>query len=261
MAEGRAIVDELRRRAQLETIAQKARKLREHLAPLVAAHGDRAHFRPTVMGVDLVSVTPERPMVVRPAIKNLAAFVPRFEEELARYCLETPAPRRSVEKELQARLIREARGTGGRLASLEAASAAAGRPRELVFVTDGVVVPWDGARLASDLLALDRGTGQAAVIEVSRSREERAGRVAAFATAVERHLPEFGALFAALLGAPVTLAPSCQRWLLWPAGEVTPDPGAAGLAARGIWLVTYSPDDPVGSALRVATPQAVSRDP
>lgn len=235
----------MRRRAQLDAIVARARKLREHLAPLVAAHGDRAHFRPTVMGVDLVCLAPERPMVVRPAIKNLAAFVPRFEEELEQYCLRTAAPRRNVEKDLQAWLIREARGTGGRLRSLEVAVAGVGEPRELVFVTDGVVVPWDGARLASDLLALDRGTGEAVVIEASRAREERVGRVDLFATVVERHVPEFSALYSALLGEPVALAPRCQRWLLWPALGGDPDPAVDALGARGIRLVTYVHADPV----------------
>lgn len=228
-----AIVAQLKQREQLERVAARAARIREHLSELAERERERVYFRPAAGGVDMVSLLSDRPMQCRPAIKNVSAFAGRFEAEWQRYVLGVPTEKRSLEKQLKAHIIRSALAEERRLGVLGSFG------EGLRFVTDNVPVPYEGRRLPCDLLAVD-DSSQPVLIQVARSRDLAwtIETTTAYAGVVEVHFALYEQIFRELLGEDLRLEAACRRAVIWPAAA-REDEREAALRERGIELVRF----------------------
>jgi hypothetical protein len=232
-------------RAHLVAVTGWARKIRAELQPLLDAHGDRVHFRPSSTGVALVGLLPTRPQRGRSRIRNLQELAANFEAEFATSCRDIDQGRATPEKALQSFLIRTAQCHERRMLPLNDASRATRTPVELHFVTDEIALPdGSGGRVVCDLLALrvDGNRMVPVAIELKSGREmaRLVEQVGAYAASVDEHAEPFAGLFAALLGTNVVFSGACERWIVWPSAGATIDPREPELAAQGIRLVGYS---------------------
>lgn len=230
-------------RAHLEAVLGWARQLRGKLSPLLDAHGDRVHFRPTSRGVTMVGLLHERPQRGLGGIQDLDHLRDHFEDLFARHCRDIDQGRPTCEKQLQSFLIREAYQNDRRLLSLNQASRDSGAPVELRFVTDELPLPTDQGKVVCDLLALrvdGEGHQIPVVIELKTERQltRLVEQVTTYARLVDQQAVLFAQLYEALLGQPVSFAAPCERWIVWPAvGDR--EPRAAELAALGVRSAGY----------------------
>lgn len=232
-------------RAHLVAVTAWARKIRADLQPLLDAHGDRVHFRPSSTGVALVGLLPSRPQRGRSGVRNLQHLSANFEAEFAKSCRDVDQGRRTPEKALQSFLIRTAQCNQRRILPLNDASRATKTPVELLFVTDEIALPdASGGRLVCDVLALrvDGNRMVPVAIELKSGREmaRLVEQVGAYAASVDENADLFADLFSALLGSTVAFSAACERWIVWPTAGGTIDPRERELATKGIRLVGYS---------------------
>lgn len=225
-----------------------AQKIRTTLQPLLDAHGDRVHFRPTSNGVTLVGLLHDRPQRGLGGIKDLSRITDHFEALFHEHCEAVSQGRGTDEKQLQSFLIREAHRHARHLEPLNTAARVAGQALDLVFVTDEIPLPGDNERIVCDLLALRRDEAGRQIPVVVELKSERAltrllEQVEGYARLVDLHADLFAQLFAVLLGELVTFGGPCEKVIVWPAlSGGRPEPRAAELAARGVTVVGYSQD-------------------
>jgi hypothetical protein len=231
------------RRQRLRATIDWARKIRMTLQPLLDAHGDRVHFRPSSTGVAMVGLLPDRPQRGKSGLTNCARVVTDFEMLFATHCREVPHGRVTGEKALQSFLISEAQGQDQRLTSINAASAATDVPVELIFVTDEISLPVESGKLVCDILALRRDGGRSTPVLLElkdrRLMTRLVEQVNGYAQLIDEHADLFSDLFAALLGEPVTFDGPTEKWLVWPAAGVGADPREDELRAKGVRVVGY----------------------
>src|SRR4051812_18083161 len=97
-------------RRQLTATVAWAQKLRAVLQPLLDAHGDRVHFRPSAGGISMVGLLPERPQRGKSSLRKLDAVVTNFEVLFLAHCQNIEHGRITGEKALQSYLIRNSHG-------------------------------------------------------------------------------------------------------------------------------------------------------
>lgn len=209
-------------RARLLGVIPWAEKIRTTLGPLLDAHGDRVHFRPTSQGVTLVGLLHDRPQRGLGGLKDLDRITSDFEALFREHCEAVPQGRGTDEKQLQSFLIREAYKHGRRMEPVTTAARAAGLDLGLVFVTDEIPLPGDDGKIVCDILALRRDTAGRQIPVVVELKSERAltrllSQVEGYARLVDLHADLFGQLFAALLGEPVSFGGPCEKVIVWPA--------------------------------------------
>lgn len=233
-------------REHLAKTIEWARRIRAELQPLLDAHGDRVHFRPSSEGVALVGLLPKRPQRGRSGVRNLAALAASFEAEFKEHCLDVEHGRPTPEKGLQSFLIRSAQVRHRKLEPINAASRGTSSPVELLFITDELALPdGNGGKVVCDLLALrvDGGRATPAAIELKSAREmtRLIEQVTEYAAAVDAHADLFAELFGALLGRSVVFDAPCEKWIVWPQAGASRDPREAELGTKGIRVVGYVP--------------------
>jgi hypothetical protein len=97
------------------------------------------------------------------------------------------------------------------------------------------------------------------VIELkdARMRKRLVDQVEGYAALIDLHPNLFAELFGVLLGEPVHFVVPAEKWIVWPAKGVGPDPHENELANQGIRVVGYSQTDAafelqVGKSPRIA---------
>src|SRR5450432_2464866 len=160
-------------RERLRRTIEWARRIRAELQPLLDAHGERVHFRPSSTGVAMVGLLPDRPQRGRSGLTNLRSVSEGFDATFDAHCGNVAQGRVTGEKALQSHLIREAQASGRRLASLDEASAATEDPVELWFITDEISLPTATGKMVCDILAHRRDGGRSTpvLIELKDSRQ------------------------------------------------------------------------------------------
>jgi hypothetical protein len=231
-------------RAQLMGAIGWAKKLRAELQPILDAHGDRVHFRPSSGGVAMVSLEPHRPQRGKSGIQGLRAIAADFEGNFRRYCVEIEHGRVTGEKELQSFLIRASYQNGRSMAPLIDAARAMGEALDLVFVTDEQLLPRGTSKVVCDLLALRRDPARGLLpvlleLKYDRQMKRLVEQVEIYARLIDLHADLFAQLFSALLGFEVVFAGPAEKWIVWPALGALPDPREGELGARGIRVVGY----------------------
>jgi hypothetical protein len=233
-------------RVHLAKVTDQATRIRADLEPLLDAHGDRVHFRPSSTGIAMVGLLPSRPQRGRSGIRNLPMLVANFEAEFAANCRDIEQGRPTPEKALQSFLIRTAQTHQRRLVPLNDASRATQTPVELLFVTDEIALPdGNGGRVVCDLLALrvdgNRMVPVAIELKSARAMARLVEQVGAYADSFDDNADAFADLFAALLGRPVAFTGPCERWIVWKTAGATTDPREPAFASHHIRLVGYTP--------------------
>ncbi len=246
-------VRDLQRR-RLQATIEWARKIRSTLQPLLDAHGDRVHFRPSSTAVAMVGLLPDRPQRGKSGITNLTPVVTDFEPMFAANCRDIEHGRATGEKALQSYIIRDAQRNGRKMAAINAASQGTDDPVELVFVTDEISLPVVGSKAVCDILALRRDGGQSTpvLLELKDARmlTRLIEQVEGYAKLIDEHADLFAELFGALLGERVTFDGPTEKWIVWPAAGAGADPREEELRVRGIRVVGYKVDRD-GYVLRV----------
>lgn len=231
--------------SHLQAVTSSAKAIREHLGYILEAHGDKVHFRPTASGVTMIGLDRDTPQRGQ-SFGNVHAIAADFDALFARYCVGMAQGRSTPEKELQSWLISRAYRNKRRMVPIEIQAARQGNPVELLFMTDEIPVnhPTKGKKIC-DLLALrrlDDGTYRAVDMELKskRAMKEIVGQVEDYSEIVDRYQAEFAALFSALVGHPVVLSGSCEKWIVWPMPRGHKrDPREDELADEGIRVVSY----------------------
>jgi len=230
-------------RDRLTATIEWAGKIRSALQPLLDAHGDRVHFRPSSTGVAMVGLLHGRPQRGKSGIKTLERVVRDFETLFATFCRDVEQGRVTGEKALQSFLIRESYRHGRRLEPINVASRRTNEPVELVFITDEIPLPVDGGKVVCDVLALrrDRGRSTPVLLELKDDRmlTRLVEQVEGYAALVDEHAELFAELFGALLGEKIEFDGRTEKRIVWPAAGAGPDPREPELAAKGIRVVGY----------------------
>jgi len=246
-----------RQQRHLRDVIDWASRIQRELQPIIDAHGDRVHFRPSSTGVAMVGLLPSRPQRGRSGIRDLKKVTTSFEEMFARDCRDVPQGRPTPEKQLQSYLIRTALTQRRRLVPLNVGSQLTPSPAELLFITDELVLPSslddnasagdsdNNERLVCDLLALriDAGRVCPVVIELksSRSMSRLIEQVTRFAATVDTLQVLFAELVSTVLGEEkIMFGAPCEKWVVWPAAGNAQDPREAELLQHGIRVVGYA---------------------
>jgi hypothetical protein len=236
-------VREQQRERLRKTIAW-ATRIRAELQPLVDAHGDRVHFRPSSTGIAMVGLLPDRPQRGKSGLTNLEAFTADFEGLFEAHCRNVEHGRITGEKALQSFLISEAQASGRRLASLNGASATTNDAVELAFITDEISLPIESGKTVCDILALRRDARRCTpvLIELKDSRQftRLVEQVEGYAKLIDEHADLFAELFSSLLGEDVRFDGPTEKWIVWPAVGAGPDPRTGELLERGIRVAGYA---------------------
>lgn len=228
----------------LGEVTKWAKRIRETLGPVLAAHGDRVHFRPGSKGVAMVGLIPDRPQRGKSGLTKLDRVARDFESLFTEHCRDIPQGRVTGEKTLQSYLISEAYRNDRKLVSLNDASRNTNEPVELVFVTDEIPLPVSGDKIVCDILALRRDGGRCTpvLIELKDKRllTRLVEQVESYSELIDE-LPEaFEALYSAVLGESIRFDAVAERWIVWPASKRRPDPHEDDLAEKRIRLVGYT---------------------
>jgi len=233
-------------RQRLLAIVEWAHKIRATLQPLLDAHGDRVHFRPSSTSVAMIGLLLDRPQRGKSGITNLDRLVADFEPMFAAHCRDIEHGRATGEKALQSYLIREAQKNGRKLAPINTASQGTDDPVELVFVTDEIPLPVQHGKVVCDILALrrDRGRSTPVLLELkdARMRTRLIEQVEGYAALIDEHAALFAELFSALLGEPVAFDGLTEKWIVWPAPRERPKPREHEMRTTGIRVVGYRLD-------------------
>lgn len=231
-------------RERLQRTIEWAHRIRAELQPLLDAHGDRVHFRPSSTGIAMVGLLPERPQRGQSGITNLKALAADFEALFETNCRNVEQGRVTGEKALQSFLISEAQINGRHLASLNKASAATDDPVELVFITDEISLPVENGKMVCDILALRRDGGRCTpvLVELKDSRQltRLVEQVEGYAKLLDLHAELFAELFGALLGEDIRFDGPAEKWIVWPAGGASADPRMQELLDLGIRVAGYA---------------------
>ncbi len=242
------IKDEQRRR--LQATITWARRIRAELQPVLDAHGDRVHFRPSSTGVAMVGLLPDRPQRGKGGLRDLARVASDFEAMFTAHCRDIEQGRITGEKKLQSWLIRDAYTHGRRLDAINTASARTNDPVELVFITDEISLPTDTGKIVCDILALRvdhmRSTPVLMELKDSRMLTRLVEQVEGYAGLVDEHADLFADLFGALLGHNVKFDGPTEKWIVWPQAGDGVDPREVELGVRGIRVVGYREDGAYG---------------
>lgn len=241
----RALEVREQQRERLRRTTEWARRIRAELQPLLEAHGERVHFRPSSTGVSMVGLLPNRPQRGESGLTNLKSVSEGFEAMFDAHCRNVEHGRATGEKSLQSFLIAEAQKNGRRLISLNEASAATDTPVDLWFITDEIALPTVKGKLVCDILAVRRDGGRCTpvVIELKDSRQltRLVQQVEGYAALIDLHADLFAELFSALLGEAIVFDGPTEKWIVWPA--VTPrsgaDPRTSELLERRIRPASY----------------------
>ncbi len=237
-------------RRRLQATITWAKRIRAELQPVLDAHGDRVHFRPSSTGVAMVGLLPDRPQRGKSSLHDLARVAADFESMFDMYCKDIDQGRITGEKRLQSWLIRDAYTHGRRLDSINKASAKTNDPVELVFITDEISLPTGTGKIVCDILALrvDGGCSTPVLMELKDTRmlTRLVEQVEGYARLVDEHADLFKGLFGALLGHDVTFDAPTEKWIVWPAAGDDVDPREAELRELGIRVVGYREDEGYG---------------
>ena len=231
-------------RRRLDAIIERARRIQVTLQPLLDAHGDRVHFRPSSRGVAMVGLLRDWPQRGKGGLNDLSAVAGDFEAMFATHCRNIEHGRKTGEKALQSFLIRESYKRGRRMEPINASSCATNGPVELSFVTDEIALPLSqGAKTVCDLLALRRDAGRCTPVLIelkdARALKRLVEQVEGYAALIDEHANQFAALYGAVLGETVQFDGPVEKWIVWPAAGLVRDPREEELAARRIRVVGY----------------------
>jgi len=231
-------------RERLQRTIEWAHRIRAELQPLLDAHGDRVHFRPSSTGIAMVGLLPDRPQRGQSGITNLKALTDGFEARFDARCRNAEQGRVTGEKALQSFLISAAQTNGRRLTSLNRPSAATDDPVELVFVTDEISLPVENGKMVCDILALRRDGGRCTpvLVELKDSRQltRLVEQAEGYAKLIDLHADLFAELFGALLGEDISFDGPTEKWIVWPAAGASVDPRTQELLDLGIRVAGYA---------------------
>jgi len=198
-------------RRRLEANISWATKLRSHLQPILEAHGDRVHFRPSSTGVAMVGLLPDRPQRGKSGLRDLSRVAADFETLFPAHCKDIDQGRITGEKALQSWLIRDAYTHDRKLDAINKASANTNDAVELVFVTDEISLPIESGKVVCDILALrvDDGRSAPVLLELKTDRmlKRLVEQVESYAALIDEHQALFAELHGALLGKEVVRCP------------------------------------------------------
>lgn len=230
-------------RKRLTATVEWARKIRSTLQPLLDAHGDRVHFRPSSTGVAMVGLLHEHPQRGKSGITALDRVESDFEALFGTFCRDIDQGRVTGEKALQSFLIRESYRHDRLLEPINVASKETNEPVELVFTTDEIALPVDGGKIVCDVLALRRDGGRSTPVLLELKDDRMLTRlveqVTAYATLIDEHSALFAELFGALLGERIKFDAPTEKWIVWPGPVSGPDTRESELGAKGIRVVAY----------------------
>ena len=236
-------VHEQQRRHLQDTI-DWAERIHGELQPILDAHGDRVHFRPSSTGVAMVGLLPDRPQRGKGGLHDLARVASEFDTMFAIHCMDIDQGRVTGEKRLQSWLIRDAYTHSRRLDSINTASAATNEPVVLRFITDEISLPVETGKIVCDILALrvDGGRSTPVLLELKDDRllTRLVAQVEGYAKLIDQHADLFARLYSALLGHEVELNTPTEKWIVWPAAGENVDPREDKLRERGIRVVGYN---------------------
>ncbi len=252
----RGAVDiEAEQRHRLEATIAWAGRIRAELQPILEAHGERVHFRPSSTGVAMVGLLPDRPQRGKSGLRDLARVAANFEALFAAHCMDVEQGRATGEKKLQSWLIRDAYTHGRKLDAINMASAETNDPVDLVFITDEISLPIKSGKMVCDILALrvDGGRSTPVLLELKDARmlTRLVKQVGGYAKLIDDHADLFAALYGALLARDVTFDGRTEKWIVWPAVGDDVDSREAELRERGIRVVGYREDGAGGDGFRV----------
>jgi hypothetical protein len=226
-------------RRRLQATIERATKIRATLQPLINAHGERVHFRPSSTGITMIGLRPDRPQR-GVSVGDLEALVRDFDAAYARSCAEIGQDRPTPEKALQSHLISDAYAHGRKMAAINVGCTDG---TELVFVTDEISMPIAGKEMVCDILALRRDAGRftPVLLELKSRRDLKrlVEQVTGYAALIDAHAHLFAELYGALLGERVVFDAPTEKWIVWPAVGDGPDPRESELAQKGIRCVGY----------------------
>ena len=234
-------------RRRLEATIGWARKIRGSLQPLLDAHGDRVHFRPSSTGIAMVGLIHGRPQRGKSGITNVDRLVSDFESIYGKHCRDIDQGRPTGEKALQSFLIRESYKNGRRIEPINLASRHTNAPVELVLVTDEIPLPLGDGKIVCDVLALRRDSGRSTPVLLELKDDRMLTRlveqVEGYSAIVDEHADLFAEFYGALLGEEVRFDGRTEKWIVWPSAGGGKDPREDELAARGIRVVGYEERD------------------
>lgn len=209
----------------------------------------------------MVGLLHDRPQRGKSGIRNLDGLVKDFERMFGVHCRDVEHGRATGEKALQSALIREAYGSGRKLASVNVASASTDDPVELTFITDEIPLPVENGKMVCDVLALRRDAGRSTPVLLELKDDRMLTRlveqVEGYAALIDAHADLFEELFGALLGEKVRFDGPTEKWIVWPTAGETRDPREEELAAKSVRIVGYEEKSDGVYAMRVgrrATP-------
>jgi hypothetical protein len=234
-------------RRRLEKTITWARKIRGSLQPLLDAHGDRVHFRPSSTGIAMVGLLHDRPQRGKSGITNVDRLARDFEATFGVHCRDIDQGRPTGEKALQSFLIRESYKNGRRIEPINVASRETNAPVDLVFVTDEIPLPLAGGKIVCDVLALRRDSGRSTpvLLELKDDRilTRLVEQVEGYSALVDEHADLFAEFYGALLGEEIRFDGPTEKWIVWPAAGAGKDPREDELAVQGIRVVSYAERD------------------
>lgn len=108
LGHGREVTIHEEQQQQLKETIRWAQRIRAELQPILEAHGERVHFRPSSGGVAMVGLLPDRPQRGKSRIRDLSTITADFEKLFGHYCRPIGHGRATPEKALQSWLIRDA---------------------------------------------------------------------------------------------------------------------------------------------------------
>ena len=215
-------------REHLKRVVESAHRIRATLQPILEAHGERVHFRPTEGGVTMVGLLAARPQRGG-AVADLEALASTFEETFKAQCCDIDQGRETPEKAVQSYLIRTAQKQARKLDALNRPSRLTNAPVELLFVSDEIAL-FDrrGDKQVCDLLALrvDGGRSTPVSIELKSDRQmtRLVAQVTSYAACIDEDADLVAELYAALLGQRVAFDRPCEKWIVWPRASKGADP-------------------------------------
>lgn len=237
----------------LDGIIHAAEDIREHFHDLPEFQRGLVHFRPTINGVTLIGLLPERPQRGKGGYRAVKLRA-NFETEFRKHCVDITQGRPTPEKRLQSFMISDAYQHDRQMQVLQS-QIPSQEDTALYFVTDEIALVNGKDKVVCDLLALNqRKNGYAPVLMELKSRRAMKRLVEQldnYESIVKTYRPSFERLFSALLGQQVHFSHAVEKWLVWPALAPGPDRREAELSQQGIRVIGYTEDQAGGFQFQV----------
>lgn len=236
-----------KREERLSNLLRWAKEIPEPLRTLHRDHGVHVHLRPTSSGVTPHDLGSGAASTRQPSIADLQDLVARFDTVLTKHCGPRTPLDFALESTMQTVLIKDAYENSRNMVMLGDATRGTNDEVALIFVADELSMPTGIGRGEKkfDVFALRPfGDSYRAVIielKIERSMKSTIEQVGGYGSILEAHMLGFESLATALLERDVRLEAKCERWIVWPELNPSPDePQVSVFAEHGIRVITYA---------------------